>query len=231
VLEGHELDEAHLEAPLAGQTREVHDFVLVASAHENGVDAKRKQTGRLGSIEPGHHPAVEVPSRHRPEGRGIKGIEAHVDALEPRPGQRPGQAGELGAVGGEGEVVEARQRGDQLHQPRQVLAQERLAPRDADLADARLDGEAGNPRQLLEGEQTLPRQPLDVLVRDAVEAAEIAAVGDRDAQVLDAAPEAILERTAQERGGVHDAARVAEAGSLPGVDEGRPRTDSRLVGE
>ena len=72
-------------------------------------------------------------------------------------------------------------------QPLEVAADERLAAREPELRDARRDEDRRDARDLLEGQQLLPVQESVVaaedLLRHAVDAAEVAAVGDRDAQV------------------------------------------------
>src|SRR5262249_11936781 len=77
--------------------------------------------------------------------------------------------------------------GELSDQPLQVTAEEGLAARDAQLANARVDEDAGDTCDLLEREQLAPVEEAVVaavdLLRHAVDAAEIAAVGDRDAKV------------------------------------------------
>ena len=81
----------------------------------------------------------------------------------------------------------ARQR---LDQPHQVLAHERLAAGEPDFAHALGDEGGGQPVDLLERKQILPRQERHGLGH-AIDAAEIAAVGDRDAQIGDAPAERV----------------------------------------
>ena len=79
----------------------------------------------------------------------------------------------------------AREAGHQLHE---ILADERLAPGDAELVDAE-GGEGGDQFiQLLEGQDILAREEGHALGH-AVGAAEVATVGDRQAEVGDAALE------------------------------------------
>ena len=78
---------------------------------------------------------------------------------------------------------------EHAHELGQVAAQQRLAAGQAQLAHAERAEDARQPGDLLEGEQLGPRQEREVaavdLARHAVRAAEIAPVGDRDAQVVD----------------------------------------------
>ena len=66
-----------------------------------------------------------------------------------------------------------------------------------------LDEDPRHPLDLLEGEDLRPREPTHVLVRHAVGAAEIAAVSDRYAQVMDLAPKTVDERFLRQVG-MHD---------------------------
>ena len=75
-------------------------------------------------------------------------------------------------------------------QPRQVAAHQRLAAGQADLVDAQRRGDPDEAGDLLEGEQLALVQEDDFL-RHAVGAAEVAAVGDADAQVVVDAAEGV----------------------------------------
>src|SRR5262249_46465260 len=77
------------------------------------------------------------------------------------------------------------------HQVGQAGPQGRLAAGQADLVDAERDCDPGKTLDLVEREDRVPRQPLHALLRHAVDAAEVAPVGDRDAQVADRAAVAV----------------------------------------
>ena len=101
----------------------------------------------------------------------------------------------------------------------QVGAHGRLAAGEADALDAvALDHQPGEALELLERQHLRPRQPRHLLVH-AVRAAEVAAVGDRDAQVADDPPEAVDEV---------DVRHHARLGARRGVAFGGP-PGARLV--
>jgi hypothetical protein len=77
--------------------------------------------------------------------------------------------------------------GEQLHD---VLAHQRLAAGEADLANALLDENGAQPVKLLKRQQILLGQEGHVF-RHAVGAAEIAAVGDRNPQIAHGSPERV----------------------------------------
>jgi hypothetical protein len=217
LLQGHELDEAHVEAALAGQPREVHRLVVVAVTHHHAVDAERTQPRGVRCVDPGHDLRVDVAPRQRMEVLRVQGVQAHVDAAQPGLNQGRRQALELGGVAGESQIPEPRDRSQLGDQAGQVLAQQRLAAGETKAARARGNRQPGDALDLLEAHQGLARQPLHVLGH-AVEAAQVAAVGDRDPQVLDPALVAVREEGKGLQGhGVGRVARRARPGLTPGV--------------
>ena len=117
-------------------------------------------------------PASASGSRERPQ-RGSVRRERQVD---------------LAAIG----PADRRQHG---HQVRQVPPHERFATGNPQLLDAQRDEDPRQPGDLLEGQDLVPGQELEVtpidLLGHAVGAPEIAAVGDRDAQVAQRPPERV----------------------------------------
>jgi hypothetical protein len=104
-------------------------------------------------------------------------------------------------------AVHRAQFGQHAHQPFQVLAQQRFAAGQADLFDPMLDEQPCNAGDLFERQQRIVRQVLVVLVehflRHTVDAAEVAAVGDGNAQVVQRTGELVPQAAAWrlERGG------------------------------
>ena len=89
-------------------------------------------------------------------------------------------------------VAERCQPGDQ---ELEIAAQERLAAGDPQLLHTEVDEHARDPLDLLEGEELAARQEAvlvaEDLLRHAVHAAEVAAVGHRDPQVADRPAEGV----------------------------------------
>ena len=114
----------------------------------------------------------------------------------PRPAraQRPRGLGQEHAVGRHGEVPDPAAGREHRHELRQVPPDEGLASRQADPVDAQVREDSDEPGDLLEVEDVLPRQPGVVLLRHAVSAAQVAPVGDREAQVPERAPEGVQQR-------------------------------------
>src|SRR2546427_12661076 len=122
-------------------------------------------------------------ARERGESIGAEGVEAHRHAAEPRLLERLRVLGEQHAVGRDREVTQPRLRGEEADEARQVAPQERLASREADLVHSEGHEDVDERADLLEVEDLLARKPDVLLLGHAVLAAQIASVGDRDAEV------------------------------------------------
>ena len=129
----------------------------------------------------------EVDVVHRAERRVVERVERHRHAIQAGVGEPRGHARQQRAVRRQRDVVDAGQRGEARDQLVDAAAHERLAAGDAQLLDAHAGERARQALDLLERQQLLAAQELELLAEDllghAVHAAEVAAVGDRDAQV------------------------------------------------
>ena len=94
--------------------------------------------------------------------------------------------------------IDVAERRELAHEHRQVAAHEGLAAGDADLLDASFDEDTSDPLDLLERQKLFASQELvltaEDLLRHAVDAPEVAAVGDGDAQIAQRPPERIGQR-------------------------------------
>ena len=101
--------------------------------------------------------------------------------------------GQQVAIGGHREVCDAErvQAGDVVFD---AFANQRLTAGDADFADAERDEDAREPIEFRPGENLVVIAVVFRIGGTAVDAAKIAAVGDRDAQVGDLAAEFVVER-------------------------------------
>jgi hypothetical protein len=192
VVEGHVLDEAHLEAALAPEGGERLRLELVHAGEEHGIDLDRREATSDRRVEPGEHGAQPVAPRHPRELLAVQGVEADVQAERPRGREIPRLLGEEHAVGRQRQAVEAGDRGETLDEPWEVAPDERLAPGDADLPHPRPDRDPRHTRELLERQERLAREP-HRLLGHAVGAPEVAAVGHREPQVVVNASERVDE--------------------------------------
>jgi hypothetical protein len=173
--------------------------VVVLERH--GVDLDL-QAGRQGRVDPGQHLGQVAAPGQLAEQLGLEGVERDVDPPHAQAGQVGGVSGQLGAVGGQGQLVQRagsqmpRQPLDQGHDP---LADQRLAAGQPQLAHAQAHEGRGQPIQFLQRQDLRLRQEGHVLGH-AIGAAQVAAVGDRDAQIGHRAAEAVDQTTGQARG-------------------------------
>ncbi|MCY1450326.1 hypothetical protein D9M71_671240 [compost metagenome] len=138
----------------------------------------------MGGIDAGNHLGQVAGTGQGLEALGIEAVEADVQARQAGIEQRLGQAGELRAIAGHAQLAQARQGGNPGAQLDDARAHQRLAAGQADLAGAHGDKAFSKLIQLFKGEDALARQELHVFGH-AIDAAKVAAVGDRHAQVID----------------------------------------------
>ena len=202
-VERHELDEPHLDVVVAAEPGEVDDLVVVDTALDDGVDLHRREPGLLRRLDAVEHPPSSsrrvicsnfarssvsrlMLTRSRPASRNSWASRRNVAPLVviDRSGFCPAY--------GDAESAGTRSCASLLHEHRQVGADGRLATGEPQAVDLEaLDEDARQPLDLLEREHLAARQPLHALFRHAVGAAEVAAVGDRDAQVANGASEGV----------------------------------------
>jgi hypothetical protein len=186
AVERHELDEADLEAALAGEVAEAQDVLATEAGHRHRVDLDRADRGEGGDrIEAGEHPVERVAAGDLEEAGAGEAVDRDVDAVDPGGDEVGGLVGEHVAVGGQREVVDTLDRREALDQRREFAPHQRLAAGQADGVDAETGEEADESLDLLEGEDFVTRDPVHPLGRHAVAAAEVAAVGDRHPQIAD----------------------------------------------
>ena len=199
----HVFDEAQDVARMAEVARQRQDLVIVGAALDHAIHLDRRQArgGRGGdAVEHVAHGVIDVV--HALESGVVDAVEADRDPVEAGILECPRLLRQQRAVGGQGDFHgELRQLFDQVFE---VAAQERLAAGDADLFHAEVDEDMGDAHDFFEGQQLLAREIGVVVAKDflrhAIHAAEIAAVGDRDAQVAHA-PVATIGEIAFRRGG------------------------------
>ena len=216
LAERHGLDEGEVVAFGAAPGDEILDLVLVDAAQGHGVDLD-PEAGGAGRVDARHHLAEPAPARDLGELVGIARVEGDVHPAHARGVEPLRMARQLAAVGGERELVEraaSQVAAQALEEADDALAHERLAAGDAELAHAQPHEGAAQAIQLLQRQQLRLGQEAHVL-RHAIDAAEVAAIGDGDAKIGDVA----LERVDQH--GFHSAG----ARRLPG------RTPRRILRE
>jgi len=123
----------------------------------------------------------------------LERIDRDVEPVDPGSHQRFGVALEQVAVGGHAEVVDLLDVGEHAREPWEIPSDQRLAAGQSDVMHAHRREKRDQPRDLLEREDLLAVQPGQALGRHAVLAAEVAAVGDRHAQIADRSAVTVFE--------------------------------------
>ncbi len=189
----HVFDEAHFGAELAAELDQIAELVVVHAANHDRVDLEAGREHAMRSGEAVFHFVERVDAREREEAIAAQRVEAHGDASEPGRLQPVDLIREQDAVRRQREIAKAGLRRHHRDERRQVAAEQRLAAGEANLVHAEADEDVDKAADLLEMQHVLARQPGVVVLRHAVFAAQVAAVGDRQAQVAQRTAEAIGE--------------------------------------
>ena len=120
----------------------------------------------------------------------VEGIEADIDAGDAGVFQLARIFRQLGGIGGQRQVAQAFDRTEVAKQLHDILPYQRFAAGDANLVDAELDEGTADAFHFFQRQQLRARHELH-LFRHAVNAAQIAAVGDRQTDVADVATETV----------------------------------------
>ncbi len=201
IAHRHHFDQGQRHALAVRPLHQRGDFLLVHVLQRHRVDLHRKARGARGFDAIKH--LVEIaPAGDGAEFRGVERIEGNVDAAHAAVAQFVGEARQLRAVGGQRQLIERagsempRQRAHQRHH---VAPDQRFAAGEADFSHALGDEGRAQPVELFQRQQIRLGQECHVLGH-AVEAAQIAAIGDRHAQVPDGATKRVDHRTEQQIG-------------------------------
>ncbi len=192
-VERHEFDEAHDYTAVAGEGGEGFHFVFVEAANEDGVDFRGAERRILGGVDSAHHGVIGAGAGDFFKLDGVERIEADVDAVQAGGDQRRDTFGQQVAVGGHGNV-----RDTQFVQFAEecfgTCAHQGFTAGDAHLLDAQVHKDARQAFELWPGKNLIVLAVIFGVGGAAIDAAEVAAIGDRDAQVGDLASELVVKR-------------------------------------
>jgi len=180
----HVLDKPDRHLPLQREGDKVENLVVIDPGHGNHVDLHRK-TGRLRRIDPPQHPTKIRTAGDRGKGLGPERVQADIEALHPGGAQANRHLRQVQGIGGQHELLQPRDGGKLLQEGEDPLAHQRLAAGYPDLFYSVGNGSLGNEEQFLVTEDIGMPDQIDPLGRHAVEAAHVAAVGYRKAQIVD----------------------------------------------
>ena len=94
-----------------GERRQGHDVLLVVAAGDDGVQLDRPETGCLGRLDAGPDLLHRSPAHEPGEADGVETVDVDVHAAETGGGETLGEPWEQDAVGGHGEIADARNAG------------------------------------------------------------------------------------------------------------------------
>src|SRR5262249_12357308 len=183
VVERHEFDEADARALLAGELGEADRLVVVDAANRHAVDLDRSQAGFDRGVNAVEHLRQFVASGEQREAVGRQRVETDREALQSGVFQRFDAAAQEVRVGGHRQVLQAFDSRQPPDQAFQIAAQHRLAARHAQFIDSKADKNLRQAHNLFISQNLRLGLPLHSLFGHAIEAAEIAAISDRNAQI------------------------------------------------
>ena len=186
----HHLDEAHVEGAVEGEGGQPLE-VLAVALQEDGVELDRIEPGGERRLDAAPDLGDVAAAGDGAEALGVEGVDADVDPVDAGRAERRGEAGELGAVGRQRQVLEAGEGLQPPHDVEQVLAHQRLAAGQPHPPDAEPHQGADHRLDLLRREEVAVAEGEVGVLRQAVGAAQVAAVGDRDPQVGEPPPEGV----------------------------------------
>ena len=180
---------------LAREGDQRDDLVVVHAAFDDRVELDGREPRRLGG-EQAVHDLVEVAAAgDAPEAVGVEAVEADVEAAQTGRLEGRGLVGQRRGVGGQADVAQPVDGGQPRNQVLQTAAGERLAARQPDFFHSQPHEQAGQAGDFLEREHLALVQPVVLVQRHAIGAAVVAAVGDRNTQILDRPPEPVTHAT------------------------------------
>jgi len=195
IAHGHDLDPREIHALRRTPFGHREQFVLVEAFQCDGIDLDPKASGarRLDALQ---NLPQAAPSGYAGEPVGVESIERNVYAAHAGRVKVRREPVKLRTVGGQRKLLHRATSEMARHGPEErdyIFPHKRFAACDAELPDAKSDEGRAEPVQFLKREEFPFRKKRHVL-RHAVDAAEIAAVGDRNAQIGDGAGEWIDKR-------------------------------------
>ena len=191
AADGHVLDEAHVDRSVEGQAGEL-EHVLPHAPHHDRVDLHGFKAVFEGGVDARERLLHTPQARDLRKALGVEGVERDVDAVEAGVAQGGGQARQERPVGGERDVLDARDGANLLDERHDAMGDERLAAGEPHARDALLGDEANEVGDLLGGEQLAVRTRRHALFGLAVHTAEIALIRNGYAQVVYAAAKAVV---------------------------------------
>ena len=135
IADGHVFDKAQVDGAVDGQSCEGR-HILVEPAHHNTVDLNGLKAPSQRRVDASHGLLESAQARNLSKERRVECVERDVDAVKPGIFELRRQLGQQGAVGGERDVLDLRNRTNVANERDDTAADQRLAARQAHAANA-----------------------------------------------------------------------------------------------
>lgn len=135
VTDGHVFDKAQVDGSVEREPRKGR-HILAESAHHNAVDLNGLKAPSQRRVDAGHGSLESTRARDLSKERRVERVERNVDAVKTGVFELRRQLGQQGAIGGERNVLDLRNRADITNERNNTAADQRLATRQAYAANA-----------------------------------------------------------------------------------------------
>ena len=187
----HGLDHAQHKAVFHAEGHHGVNIAIVHALHRHHVDLDPFETCLACGTQAVEHLLQAVAAGDLLHALATQRIQAHVQPHHACISQSLSVLDQLRAVGGQRQVFHVRQRGNASRQIRQIAAQQRLAASQAKTRRAQTRKRRHHPRHLVERQPVLRLLEIAEAFGNAIGTAQVAAVGHRHAQVVDAAAKTV----------------------------------------
>jgi len=182
----HVLDEPDLVGGPERKRGKIQEFAVVYAPNHHRVDLHGRKTGFLGGVDSVHCFSQIAAAREHREGLRLHGIETHIEAVHPGAPQIGREFSQHQAVRCDDEFLQPIDSGEVLEKIDKALPDQWFAARNPDLFDAQGSRKTRNAVQFLKTQNIAVPEFADSLGGHAVLTAQIAPVGDRKPEVVDA---------------------------------------------
>ncbi len=194
AADGHIFDKADLPRVLQRKSGKVGNFIGIDAKERDHVDLQRCQPGRFRRFDASEDLLQTFAAGDGEKTLGAQGVETDIDAAETGGLQRVGVFSQKEAVGCEDDFRRSRQSGESTDEVNNTPAHQWLPAGDTNLRNTETDGSGGNSKKLFVAENFLVTQRRNPLLGHAIATAQIAAVGNREAQIINGTAVGIYHR-------------------------------------
>ena len=187
AADGHHFNKTHLQGGVFGQGSQGGSLAVIDSPHQNAVDFDRRKACLQRLVNARAGCGELIGTGDAAEYIRLQSVETEVDAMNSRLPELICHGGKEHAIGGQVDFVDTGQGVQGCGEIKDTLTHQRFASGQAYAADSQTGEQPHQVHDLFKAEDVTMRHPLDALAGHAVDAAQIAAVSHRKAQIVDGA--------------------------------------------